>query len=201
MVDAARFPSLFAYLAALPAGLDSYPECRTKGAIVRSAIDDSDLSSVVDAIPAPIAALLRERPPLTAWVPAVHADSIFHLHCDLHARTERAMLEWTYTRSTRASSQKTYRHLLAVAGPRFFLRAGGQLHGLFQQGTELEIPELAGERAVLVLAHPPHLHSRLNQLSNVALIRALIDLTGGKETQVEMVEPGPTGARYVATWR
>jgi hypothetical protein len=201
VVDAARFPSLSSYLAALPAGIDSYPECRTKGAIVRSAIDDSDLMGVVDVAPAPIASLLRERPPITAWVPAVHADAIFHMHCDLHARSERAMLDWTYVRSTRASSSKAYRHLLAVAGPRFFLRTGAQLHGLFQQGTHLVVPELEGRRALLVLSHPPHLHSRLNQLSNVALVRALVDLTGGKETHVEMIEQSPTGARYEASWK
>lgn len=196
-----RFTTLSAYLAALPAGLDSYPECRTKGAIVRSAIDDSDLGPAVELLPAPLAALVRERPPLTAWVPAVHSDAIFHAHCDLYARTDRAMLDWTYLRSSRASSSKAYRHLLTVAGPRFLLRTGVRLHGFFQEGTDLVIPELEASRAVIVLSHPPHLHSRLNQLSNVALIRALVELTGGRDAVCDMVEHGPAGARYVATWR
>jgi hypothetical protein len=72
---------------------------------------------------------------------------------------------------------------------------------LFQHGTDLVIPELEADRALLVLSHPPHLHSRLNQLSNTALIRAVVDLTGGLDTHVEMLEQGPTGAKYSARWR
>jgi hypothetical protein len=115
---------------------------------------------------------VHERPLLTAWVPAVHADAMFHVYCDLHARTDRAMLDWTYERSSRVGRSQAYRHLLAVAGPRMLLRTSVRMHGLFQRGTDIELAALSDKGAELVLSHPPHLHSRLNQLSNVALSRA-----------------------------
>ena len=200
MLDAARFPTLTAYLAALPEGLASYPTCRTKGAIVRSVLDEGGLAAQAPHLPEELAALVRDRPPLTAWLPAAHADAVFHLYCDTHAPSEQAMLDWTYERSTRFGRSQTYRHIFNAAGPRMLLRTGVRMHGFFQQGTELEVPELTATRATVVLKHPPHLHSRLNQLSNVALLRAIVDLTGGKDGRCEMVESTPTFARYVTHW-
>jgi uncharacterized protein (TIGR02265 family) len=199
VLDAARFPSLSAYVAALPAGLASYPECVTKGALVRSILDEVDLSDV--PLPTELAAMVRERPLLTAWVSAVHADAMFHVYCDLHARTDQAMLEWTYERSARVGRSQAYRHLLAVAGPRMLLRTSVRMHGLFQRGTEIELAILGEKQAELVLTHPPHLHSRLNQLSNVALLRAVVDVTGGKETACEMTAHDARTARYVVRWK
>lgn len=201
MIEPTRFPTLSSYLAALPHGLASYPECRTKGAILRSVLDDSPIGADPSALPQTLQALIADRPPLTAWVSAVHTDAIFHAHCDLHAPTDEAMLAWTFERSTRVGRSQAYRHLLEVAGPRMLLRTGVRMHGFFQRGTELEIPELTATGATLVLSHPPHLHSRLNRLSNVALIRALIDLTGGQDGRAEMVETTSTHARYVASWK
>lgn len=200
VLDAARFPTLSAYLGGLPAGIDSYPECTTKGAIVRSVLDEADLSVHVSHLPQALAALVRERPPLTAWIPAVHADAIFHLYCDTNAPSDQAMLDWTFERSTRFAKSQTYRHIFNAAGPRMLLRTGVRMHGFFQHGTDLEIPELTAAGAVLVLKHPPHLHSRLNQLSNVALLRAIVHLTGGKDGSCEMVDRAPTFARYVTKW-
>jgi hypothetical protein len=199
VLDAARFPSLSAYVASLPAGLASYPECATKGALVRSIVDEIDLTDV--PLPAELATMVRERPLLTAWVPAVHADAMFHVYCDLHAPTDREMLEWTYERSSRVGRSQAYRHLLAVAGPRMLLRTSVRMHGLFQRGTDIELASLGETRAELVLSHPPHLHSRLNQLSNVALLRAVVDVTGGKETVCEMIAHDARSARYVVRWR
>ncbi|MBN8612899.1 MAG: hypothetical protein J0L92_20075 [Deltaproteobacteria bacterium] len=200
MLDAARFPTLSAYLAALPEGLASYPACRTKGAIVRSVLDEGDLVTQAPHLPEELAALVRDRPPLTAWIAAVHADAVFHLYCDTHAPSDQAMLDWTYERSTRFGRSQTYRHIFNAAGPRMLLRTGVRMHGFFQMGTELEVPELTAGSAKVVLKHPPHLHSRLNQLSNVALLRAIVDLTGGSNGKSEMVEHTPTHARYVVTW-
>lgn len=200
MLDAARFPTLSAYVAALPDGLESYPACRSKGALVRSVLDEADLTTHAPSLPPPLAALLTDRPPLTAWIPATLTDAVFHLYCDTHAPTDEAMLAWTYERSSRMGRSQTYRHILAVAGPRVLLRTGVRMHGFFQQGTELEIPALTAGRAELVLRHPPHLHARLNQLSNVALLRALVDLTGGKNAACDMVARDAKHARYVVTW-
>ncbi len=200
MLDAARFPTLTAYLAALPEGIASYPECRTKGAIVRSVLDEADLTVYAPQLPDALAALVRERPPLTAWIPAAHADAVFQLYCDTNAPTEQAMLDWTYERSTRFARSQTYRHIFNAAGPRMLLRTAVRMHGFFQHGTDLEVPELTATGAIVVLKHPPHLHSRLNQLSNVALLRAIVDLTGGKDGTCEMVEHTATFARYVTKW-
>lgn len=199
MHDTARFPSLSRYLTALPEGLSSYPGCRTKGAIVRSVFEEG--MSLPEGLPEPLEELARSRPPLTAWVPAVHADALFHLQCDLAHLDEDGMLAWTYERTARVGRSQAYRHLLSAAGPRALLRTSVRMHGFFQQGTELDLHELTQNHAAMGLRYPAHLHSRLNLLSNVALLRALVELTGGQDVECAMTHQDPTTARYDVRWR
>lgn len=200
VLDRARFPGLSAYLDALPAGLASYPECQSKGALVRSALDEVDLSAHLGALPEPVAAVVDARPALTEWVSAVVTDAVFHAVCDLRFPTEEAVMTWTYERTRRVAKSQAYRHFLAVAGPGFFLRVATRTHSFFQRGTEMAVELLEPNRSIVAMHHPPHLHSRLNQLTNVALLRAVVDMTGGLRTRSEMIEHGPTGARYECRW-
>jgi hypothetical protein len=70
---------------------------------------------------------------------------------------------------------------------------------MFQKGTDLEVTLVKGG-AKITLKNPPHLHSDLNRLSNVALLRAVVELTGGKKVTCEMSDTTPTRAVYDSRW-
>ncbi|MEM9191758.1 MAG: hypothetical protein AAGF12_21480 [Myxococcota bacterium] len=200
MVDAVRFPGLARYLDTLPAGLDSYPECETKGVILRGAIDGHPLDEVAAGLPEELRSALDQPPPGGVWIPAVLSDCAFHAVCDRYYPTESAMIEWTYSRTKSVATNRLYRGLFRVAGPAAFLALAERLHNqMFQRGTILKV-KLERQLAEFRLGHPPRLHSRLNHLSNVPLLHAVIELAGGQSVRVDMKETGDQGALYIARW-
>jgi hypothetical protein len=199
-LDPQRFPTLAAYIRSLPHGLASYPECKTKGTVVRSALDDAGLAAHLEALPDEVGELVRSPPTITAWVPAVLSDSVFHAACDLACFDEEAVIRWSYERSVRVGGWRVYRQLLSVAGPRFFLRMAERTHALFQKGTDAQVVDLEANRCRVLFTHPPHLHSPLNQASNVGLLRAAIELVGGADVTCRMTESDERHAVFVCTW-
>ncbi len=199
MVDAVRYPSLTAYLSRLPDGVDSNPECEAKGSMVRSALEDHDLAPELAHLPAPIAELVASPPPATRWVPLVHAEGIFHAVCDRFYPTDDAVLEWTYRRTMSMVVSPMYRRLATAAGPGFFLKMGARVHGLLERGTRVAIT-VDDKTARMELSHPPHVHSPLNHMSNVAMLRGVIEVTGGKNPRCHMRRSRPEGAEFDCVW-
>lgn len=198
-VDPSRFPTLAEYLDRLPSGLLAYPDCRSKAGLVRSALEGHDLSDVLDGLPEALRATIVTPPPLTEWVPAVLSDAVFHAVCDTFYPTPEAMLRWTYDRTMAMATSATYRTLVRAIGPSVFFKIAERVHGMFQKGTDLEVTLVKGG-AKITLKNPPHLHSDLNRLSNVALLRAVVELTGGKKVTCEMSDTTPTRAVYDSRW-
>jgi hypothetical protein len=198
-VDPSRYPHLAAYLAQLPDGLRSYPECKSKGTLVVSAIEGHDLSAIGDGLPPDLLAMLRQPPPVGVWVPAVFSDAVFYVLVDAFYPSKDAVLKWTFDRTIRTASSRVYRALTRAAGPSTLLRMTAAVHRLFQRGTYLESKRI-GKSVELRLRHPPYLHGGLNHVSNVALFRALLHYTGASDIDVEMIASEPTQALYVARW-
>lgn len=198
-LDAARFPQLAAYLDQLPDGLASYPECKAKGSLLLTAIEEHDVSEIGDGLPDELAEVFR-RPPLAGvWVPAPFSDAVFYVFVDLLYPTLEETLAWTYERTIRGTQSKLYRALTSVASPWALLRIGTAAHGLFQKGTDLHVVKTP-DGADLRLSHPPFLHGGFNHASNTAALRAVLETTGAKNAVVEMVSSEPTEALYRARW-
>jgi hypothetical protein len=198
-VDPNRFPTLAAYVDALPSGLHAYPDCRTKAALLRSALEERDLTAVLPDLPEPLRTVFAAPPAITDWVPAVIADAAFHVVCDVYYPTPEAMLAWTYERTIGMAQRPMYKSLVRAAGPALFLKIAGRVHGLFQKGTDLEV-EIGDHDATLTLTNPAHLHSDLNRSSNVALCRAVLEMTGGVNPTCEITDQTPTRAIYRCRW-
>lgn len=198
-VDVDRYPRLAAYLALLPDGLRSYPECTSRGTLVTSATQGHELASFPDGLPPVVRQLVAEPPLPGAWLPAVHSDAVFFAVCDTHYPSEAAMLAWTAERTLRTAQSRMYRALTRIAGPSMLLRMTSTAHAMFQRGTEMTAKAIIGGMQ-LRLEHPPHLHGGYNHLANVAMIEALLSLAGVPKAHVEMPESTPTYAVYRARW-
>lgn len=199
VLDADVYPSLARYLASLPDGLASYPECKTRGTVISSAAHGHAADSFPDGLPACVRTML-ETPPLPgAWLSAVHSDALFFAVVDRNYPSADAMLEWTKERTLRTAQSKMYRALTRIVGPSMLLRMVGHTHQMFQRGTEMHATGIPGGMK-LVMSHPPFLHSGFNHLANVAMIEALIGLATTEVAQVEMTSSEPSRAVYVAKW-
>jgi hypothetical protein len=198
-VDAERYPRLAAYLALLPDGLRSYPECTSRGTLVSSATQGHELASFPDGLPTIVRQLIASPPLPGAWVSAVHSDAVFFAVCDTHYPSEAAMLTWTTERTLRTAQSRMYRALTRIAGPNMLLRMASTAHGMFQRGTDMTARAIIGGMQ-MKLEHPPHLHGGYNHLANVAMIEAVLSLAGVPRAQVEMSESTPTYAIYRARW-
>ncbi len=199
VVDPHRFPSLSAYLARLPEGLDSYPECQTKGSMIRSALEGHDFTQDLDGLPPRLVELVTDPPPPTRWLPLVYGDSVFHMVCDRFYPSEEAVLDWTYQRTVAMAKNRMYRKLVTVAGPGFLLKISSKVHGLFERGTETRT-EVDDHQARIELSHPPHVHSRLNHYSNVGMLRGILEITGGANPHCEMRHSNAAGAVFECRW-
>lgn len=198
-IDASRFPHLAAYVAALPEGLASYPECRSRGTLVSSALEGHDAEALAAALPEPLRDL-AEHPPLPgAWVPAAHSDAVFHALVDLHYPTLDAMLSWTRARTHRTASSRMYRALTRMTGPKMVLKTSAVVHGMFQRGTHLTATASEGG-LLLRLEHPPYLHYGWNHHSNVGMFEVLVEIAAGAPGRVVLLESGPGFALYSAHW-
>jgi len=199
VADPVRFPTLAAYLAQLPEGLQSHPECQAKGSQIRTAVEGHDLGDAAAELPEPIRELFVAPPPPTAWVPMVYSDAVFHAVCDRFYPTEAQMLAWCRERTLDLVRGPMYRRLVAVAGPKTFFRIADRVFFLFERGSELSI-ELGDREARIDVTHPPFLHTRLNHLGNTAVIEAVIEMTGGREPTCELVESRSTGLVLRCRW-
>jgi hypothetical protein len=199
-VDAAKFPHLDLYLRKLPAGIDSYPKCFSRGAMLRSSVQGQAFHPSWETLPPVICEALRSPPLPTEWVSTVLTDAVFYAVLDTYHPTPSAMLSWTYERTMEAADSPAYRMFTKLAGVRAFLRGAVKVHAFFQRGTDLRM-DLGDGEALIWLEHPPYLHLGLNHLSNEASFRASLESAGAKDVEVTMLESVPKLARYRARWR
>jgi hypothetical protein len=194
------FPHLDEYLSRLPEGLDSYRECLSKGALLRSSLVGVRPHPTWAALPAPIRRAIDAPPLPSDWVSTVITDAVFYVVADTYYPTDDAMLRWSYERTLGTADQPVYRMMTRVTGLPAFLRGAARFHGFFQRGTDMRV-SVTSDQGDVVLSHPPHLHLAWNHLSNEAVFRAALDAAGAKESSCTMLESTPTLARYRARWR
>jgi hypothetical protein len=199
-VDATTYPRLAEYIGHLPAGLDSYPNCKSKAILVRTAIEGLDVSTLPEGLPNVVAELIQRPPAQGLWMPAVHSDAVFFAIADRFYPSRKAVYDWTRERTMSGVRSPTYRALTRVAGPWVLMKMASASHGLFQKGTYLRAASDGRKSLRLTMTHPPYLHFGLNHYSNVPMFQVLIEVAGGRDVEVRMPVSEPEQAVYLASW-
>ena len=195
-----NYPGLADYLAGLPNGLDSYPECTSKGSLLRSTLEGHPHNAFVEGLPPLLAGLIDSPPPPGIWRPAVHGIALVHAVCDRFYPTEEDILLWGRRRSESMAANRLYRAVLRVSSPRVLFRMTTQLNGLLQRGTTFVQEFLEPGHSVATLYYPARLHTRRTLLGTVALSRMLVELTGGRCTSAELTNCERTHATFETRW-
>ena len=194
------FGRLREYVARLPDGLDSYPECVAKGSIARLALQDFEWRDVYDSLPDPLREGLRHRPLPSAWIPEVHSVALHMAAADAEGLSTEDVMKWSHESNTRLAESPMYRIVAAVASPTALLRTAAVSWRLLHRGVSLSIDAQQRGLTEASIHHPPHLWNELVHQSTAQGLRAAVEAAGGRDVHAEVVSYEPECARYRLKW-
>lgn len=167
-------PRLTAYLEALPAGLNSYPECEAHTALLRLVLGSVGLS---ERAPAPVRAA-AERALSSAWVPEVHVRAVLAALCDEHFG-DRDEFERVIGRWLRARVATGFLKFMVppLHSPRLIPALARSWTSL-RRGPRLRVTDVGSEYAELSLECPPNLYDELGAIELLQYLRAALEGCG-----------------------
>lgn len=190
---------LEAYLASLPAGLDSYPTCAQKGSVVRAFLAGAPQ---LRNLPEPLRVLASEKPLATSWVPEVHTSALYLALADQHFPRESDFLAYCARRNADLLRSPMYRALLAIGSPAMMLQAIRMAWPLFHRGTSLAVIEKGPGRARLQMAFPPGVIPELIARGiQTAFSVFAVDTLLTRPCTSELVEWRRDAATYEVFWK
>jgi hypothetical protein len=206
--DTEVFPSVSRYLARLPDGAESYPECRCKGSVVRSTLAELPALStaVLGTLPPAVQNLITAPPDVSAWTPTVHHNALLAALFDVRyaiggtAAFERAAFE----KSRKLLGGPLYRMLFAVLRVERLLHNSERRWGMFHRGSTLTLEayeENAGGRcSKTVLRYPPELFFDIPLRSIGQALRAAVAASGAKDSVLRYESTSPTTTAFEIRW-
>lgn len=198
----ATFPATAAYIARLPQGLDSHPDCQVKASLYRSTLDGRPIPrSAAELLPARLKRKVLDPDPVSAWIPEVQSLALVTAHLDVCCSSLDDFERSCYLRQRRLFDSPLYRAIVKLATPNLLLRTAALRWGALHRGTTLEIQENERGLARLSMDHPEHLWDGPTRLALTAGFRALLDLCGARHTTVEVVDASSTHMRLHGQWK
>lgn len=193
------YPRVETYLARLPDGARSYPECVAKASAYREALGQRPLPSP-GGLPEELAALVRSPVPLNAWIPEVQSMALALAVADWERMEDREFLGWIYDHNRGLLSSPTYRYLMAGDSPAAMLKHAHVRWRQMHRGVRLEAEEIGEAGCRFAMRFPPHLYDELLLRAFAQTFRAGLDLTGTPKAEVALLDWGAESARFAAHW-
>ncbi len=188
-----------AYLATLPQGIDSYPDVRAKASLYRSTVEGYTVADP-SILPEALQRLLRDPAPVSSWVPEVHSHAMILISRDLRFNSDRAFIDFAYEKQRKLFSGPLYKIMLSLASPAMLLRTAALRWGSFHRGTQFTVEEATGTSARIRVDHPARLWDGLLADAMGAGLKAVLDLSGARDTRLVVTEQGETHLRIHGTW-
>ncbi|MBC8070033.1 MAG: hypothetical protein IAG13_16970 [Deltaproteobacteria bacterium] len=197
MLDA--YPTAAAYLAGLPAGLDSHPECLAYEA--HEGARRQLLERGTGVLDEPLAAVLRTQGS-DRWIPDVHGLVAQMMLVD--ALGEPAYLRWIYDEARRLYDRPFLRHLMRLLSPSLVLMGGASRWGALHKGSRLSALPLhkSGPRVTggITLEYPVGLFPPAFCRALAETFRAACDLAHASAATARLVEHGSTRSSFEIGW-
>lgn len=200
-IAAAQTPSVERYLASLPRGLSSYPECMHKGEPLGVWLQRSPTRDVARLVPPPVAGLLDRDRPTPPWVPEVHANVLYLAMRQAHFPDDAAFLAHARECNRAVLDTPMNRVLFWAAAPRAILRAAGLRWGSLHRGSAIDVRFGQDSSATVVLSFPRGLFPELVLRGNATGFALAMENAGAREIEVEVRAVAPTRALFTGRWR
>ncbi|MBK6512604.1 MAG: hypothetical protein IPM79_37255 [Polyangiaceae bacterium] len=198
-MDERTFPIAAAYVARLPAGLASHPDCQVKGSVLRGLLDSTPIAFETPGLPGELADLVRTPPLPSDWIPEVHFNALMLAHEDRIPHD--IFREWVYSRNRKLLSSNLYRMLFFLITPQRLFMGMANRWKAFRRGTELVMRDHGKNHANVEVRYPLRLYE-LHALTNLTVaVTAALDAAGGQDTSVRLLSHDDRTAQIAATWR
>lgn len=191
-------PSLERYVADLPAGLASHPECQVKGAALRSMLDLLGDHAIPEL---PFVAEYRAHGVLpSVWYPEVHLATLALAARAYAFPTDAALLDRVFDANLEMFQSKLYYRLMALLSPGGLLKRGPTNWLQFHRGTRFVVHEIREREAQASLEFPARLFGALHARIFAKAFEAALHFNGATAAKLEVESLRPTEVRYRATW-
>jgi hypothetical protein len=194
-----RYPRLMDYLAGLPAGIHSYPECQSRSGILQTFLEAAPrMNEEPDAF---VAELLR--PATRGWVSEVALNAALLAIADATWMTDAQFLEWNRATNRALYKGLVYRALMAIFSPAQLLDRAGARWESFHRGTRLMVmnEKATATSAPGELTFPPRLFTPLLLGVYGEAFAAGFEHARGRDVTVELEAWSDTSGRFRARWR
>jgi hypothetical protein len=188
------------YLASLPAGLDSFADCLTKGSVLRSTLLQQPIEQIAARLPEVLRPLVTDPPVDSEWVSEVRFIAVYHAVADVRGYGDAEILTWARDRNRALFRNPAYRILMAVSSPGTLIRGAAMRWSNWHRGTALEIEGILDEGVRALLRFPEGLYDpTMLDVFGEAFVAALeLARAPSPVARVQLVEPGV--ARYLVSW-
>lgn len=195
-----KYPRVHRYLSGLPRGLSSYPTCLQKASLFRQFIKLAP-GTWKSNLPAPLGNLIRNPPPLTAWIPEVHATSVYLGIVDVLGWEDKDFVNRSLAMNRELLQSPLYRILMSVVSPSRLIRGGPGRWKMMHQGIELS-GGLEGETSArFTLTFPPRIMPILLVQSYATAFQAALESASARKVTIAVEASSDESAVYRCDWR
>lgn len=201
-LDAKVFPATAAWLAGLPEGLASYPECETAREYDDVLSRDYPLAARHPRLPASLAKAIRFETDKKGWVPDLYCLLHMHIVLDLYFKDEAAYLEQHLVWSRELIDHPLLRAATYCISPRLTMVALGAVWTRMSRGTSLTTREGPTPNSRYVtLSFPHHMYDAFNVEAVFVSIKATISQPKSRHpVRYEVTEISDTAGSCIFYW-
>ena len=134
-------------------------------------------------------------------MPEVHSHALIMVARDVRFDSDAAFVDFAYTRQKELFAGRLYRVLLALASPAYLLRTGALRWSTLHRGSSFTIEEGFATGAVIRIDHPAGMWHGLLADALIAGLRAVLDLSGAKDSSLVISDQSAEHLRIRGTWR
>jgi hypothetical protein len=189
-----------AYLGALPYGLASYPECRSKGQVWKNILRWTDTGPLVGMVPEEVPIVPESGLLASSWVPAVQSFAAHLVLRDCLFTSDEAMCSHFRLVDRRLLGGPIYRTLFALATPMLAVRAADRQFSAMFEGLTLRAASECPGHVHLLLNYPPKILPALVGRLYLVAFEVAVELAGGTTVEGKVLSHGATAAQYEITW-
>lgn len=196
------YGSVRAYLARLPAGLDSYPQCLAKASVLRDALSSRPIRPAPGTLHPSVLELIEEPPPVNVWVSEVAFHCVtLAIYDDVFGGKDLDAFEnWVCEFNQALIRRPLYRVLFALMSPSRLVQLAASRWSAFHRGSTISVLERDDAAARLRFEFPPRLYGPEMLRAVSASFRATAQVAGATRVIVRLGRDSDTFAEYSLTW-
>lgn len=195
-----RYPRFTRYVAGLPNGLASYPECTSKASLPLMLV--KGMPAPVprpEDVPEPLRHFLA-KPPSGMWVPEVEAMAISLIIADHYRMTEHQHLDWLKSQNRSFLSSLMYRAVMSLFSPAALIPKAPDRWAAVHRGSKLTANFVGPRDIDIILEFPPRLFATIALQQLTAVFEAALENSNAHASECVLVEVTDTRGLFHARW-